>query len=51
MMELEAEGGGGVGWVRGSNRSRYLVYSLLLAYAKEFEVTVVTRYRMYLQAI
>lgn len=43
-------GGGSVGWVGGSNWSEYLVYSLLLAYANEFEVTVVTRYRMYLLA-
>lgn len=44
-------GGGSVGWVGGSNWSGYLVFFLLLAYANEFEVTVVIRYRMYLLAI
>lgn len=46
----DGAGGGGGGSVGGSNWSGYLVYSLLLAYANEFEVTVVTRYRMYLLA-
>lgn len=51
MMELEAEAKGEEVWVEWVEGTGYLVYSLLLAYAKEFEVTMVTRYRAYLPAI